>query len=261
MANLQEILENVEKIKVSIVMQVNLQDYPGSRNDAIGKFQRAVESFRSQLYSNCELIIVSDGCNKVHQLYNRAYRDVSNIKFVYYDRYNTPKMYEQIGEDGGKYFRGFARNLGKGCATGKVITYMDSDDFLLPQFTMTCMLVYNTDKDRDWWINKSWYDHENVDNSKQNEQAIEDTSLIEAVKIEGLPDRWKPITTKDNRIVMSPWLFMHSNEVTTSWRDVISSETSEDVDFHNRVRASFPNGIAYSNPIYVRCHLAGQWDV
>lgn len=261
MSNLNEILENVDKIKVSIVMQVNLQDYSGSRRDPINKFHRAVRSFKDQIYKNCELIIVSDGCNKAHQIYNRSYREDENIKFVYYDRHNVPKMYDQVGEEGGKYFRGFARNIGIGCATGNVITYMDSDDFLMPEFSMTCMLIYNTDKSKDWWINTSWYDHANVDNSNQNIQAVVDPKTIEAIPIEGLPDLWKPMRLHENRIIMSPWLFMHSNKVTVSWRDVISSSVSEDVDFHNRVRAEFPNGVSYSNPIYVRCHFAEHWDV
>jgi len=126
---------------------------------------------------------------------------------------------------------------------------------------MTCMLIYNTDKSKDWWINTSWYDHINVDNSNQNIQAVVDPKTIEAVPIEGLPDLWKPMRLQENRIIMSPWLFMHSNKVTVAWRDVISSTVSEDVDFHNRVRAEFPNGIAYSNPIYVRCHFAEHWDI
>ena len=82
MNELNEILEQVDKVKISIVMQVNLQDYNNSRVDSLGKFHRAVESFRSQIYKNCELIIVSDGCLKTQQLYNRSYKQDKNIKFV-----------------------------------------------------------------------------------------------------------------------------------------------------------------------------------
>ena len=48
--NTEEILNSMDKIKVSVVMQVNLKDYPNSRSDASSKYVRAVESFKNQLY-------------------------------------------------------------------------------------------------------------------------------------------------------------------------------------------------------------------
>ena len=66
---IEEILEGVDKVKVSIVMQSNLTNYPGSREDAVNKFRRAVESFKNQIYKYAELIIVADGCVKTQQIY------------------------------------------------------------------------------------------------------------------------------------------------------------------------------------------------
>ncbi len=256
----KDLLDQMEKIKVSVVMQVNLTKYPGSRTGADKKFNRAVNSFKNQLYNNSELIIVSDGCTRSQALYNRLYSQEKNIRFIFIDRTNTPLMYQDMGE-GRQYFRGFARGLGVAAATGSIITYMDSDDYLLPEFTMTNMLMYNSEPEKDWWINQSWYDHVNVDKSTQNLQAIIDPSTIEPVSLDNLPGSWKAMQLKENRIVMSPWLFTHKATCTTKWRDVISDSTSEDVDFHNRLRSEYPNGTAYARPVYVRCHMKGVWDI
>ena len=255
-----EILNNIDRIKISVVMQVNLKDYPGSRKEPIVKFNRAVESFKKQIYKNCELIIVSDGCHKVHQQYNRAYPQEPNIRFVYLDRTDTPLMYEDMG-DGKKYYRGFARGLGVAAATGSVVTYMDSDDYLTPEFTMTQMLIVNSAPEKDWWINTAWYDNSKVDGSPQNIETIVDPKTIESVRLDGLPGNWKPMKTKENRMIMAPWLFTHRVSCNTKWNDVISTATSEDVDFYNRLSVDYPKGTAYSRPIYVRCHMAGYWDV
>jgi len=260
MNNFKEIFEALDKVKISIVMQVNLENYEGSRRDPINKFHRAVESFKNQLYKNCELIIVADGCNKTHQLFNRSHKNDSNIRFVYFDRTNTSAMYEEI-EDKGKYYRGYARKLGVAAATGELIMYMDSDDFLMPNFTMTGLLYYNANPEKDWWVNTSWFDHESVQLSTTNSQAVSDPSETEAIEIPGLQDKWKPIELLENRQVLSPWLMMHRSSLTTKWRDVISKNTSEDVDFFKRLQSEYPNGGAYKAATYVRCHLNGQWDV
>lgn len=260
MNNFKEIFEALDKVKISIVMQVNLENYPGSRRDPINKFHRAIESFKNQTYKNCELIIVSDGCNKTHQLYSRSHRNEPNIKFVYFDRADSRQMYEEV-EDKGKYYRGFARRLGLAAATGDLIMYMDSDDFLLPNFTMTGLLYYNANPERDWWINTSWYDHESVTVSDQNSKAVMDPTDTEVIEIEGLPEGWKAIELVPGMQVLSPWLMMHKASLNTKWRDVISKTTSEDVDFFKRLQAEYPNGSAYKAPTYVRCHFADKWDI
>lgn len=260
MSNFKEIFESLNKIKISIVMQVNLENYENSRKDPIGKFHRAIESFQNQTYKNCELIIVADGCNKTHQLYNRSHKNTPNIKLIYFDRTDTPQMYEEI-EDKGKYYRGFGRRLGAAAATGHVVMYMDSDDFLMPNATMTSLLYFNANPEKDWWINTSWFDHESVSTELANGNAIIDPSETPAIQIEGLPEAWKPIEVKPSRQIMAPWLFMHKTTLSTKWRDVISKDTSEDVDFYTRLQSEYPNGIAYKAPVYVRCHLTDKWDV
>ena len=71
--DLKSILESANKIKVSIVMQVNLENYSKSRVLAEDKFYRAVDSFKNQLYKNAELIIVADGCDKTYHHYMQSF--------------------------------------------------------------------------------------------------------------------------------------------------------------------------------------------
>lgn len=253
--NTEELLSQVDKVKVSIVMQVNLSDYPGSRTDAVNKFRRAVNSFKNQIYKNAELIIVSDGCNRAHQIYSREFSGDASIKFLFIDRKDTPKMYEETPD--GKYYRGFPRRAGVGIATGALITYMDSDDFLLPQFTMNQMLTYNASPDSDWWINTKWYDNEAAD--WKDGQELFTTDHTTDKEIEGLSGKWTVTQVKPGMAVMSPWLFMHKAECTTKWRDTIGG--SEDSDFNRRLRQEYPNGNVFERPVYVRCHYRDLWDI
>ena len=261
MADANSILEQVDKIKISIVMQVNLADYDGARRDSINKFHRAVQSFKNQIYKNAELIIVADGCVKTQQLYNRSYKNDNNIKFVFYDRMDTElKMYETKPGDPkeDRQYRGFARKVGVGAATGEVVTYMDADDVIAPEFTMTLMLIYNQAPDLDWWINTEWYDNEAADWQESDIiDASANSPIVELPYIEG---GWRKTSLKPGKIVMSPWLLMHRNNLDVHWRDTYGN-VSEDSDFNKRLREKYKKGMAYARPIYARCHFAELWDI
>lgn len=254
--DLNQIMESIEKPKISIVMQSYLGDYPGSRIDAVNKFRRAVKSFQNQLYKNCELIIVSDGCSKTHQIYTREFKNDPSIKFILVDKKDTLNMY-QLNEDGQKYYRGFPRRVGVGAATGELITYMDSDDFLLPEFTFTLVLMYNINTEMKWWINSKWYDNEAA--NWEDSQEILASNHIEDREIEGLSGKWTVTSVKPGMAVMAPWLLMHKSDCNVKWRDTIG--TSEDSDFNKRLRTEYKDGMVFDRPIYVRCHYRDLWDL
>lgn len=260
MADLNEILAEADKIKISIVMQVNLGDYKDSRSDAINKFHRAVQSFNNQIYENCELIIVSDGCLRAQQHYNRSYKNNPRIRFVYMDRSESNLQMNETkpgDPEHYKYHRGFARRLGVAAATGDVITYLDSDDILTPEFTITLLLIYNQMSDLDWWINTSWYDSEVAD--WQESETMFSAQDVEPIKVNGTDGMWKPINLKPNKIVMSPWLLMHRSNLNVQWMDTYGP-LPEYIDFNKKLRAQYPNGNVYSKPIYIRAHYPGKWD-
>jgi glycosyltransferase involved in cell wall biosynthesis len=255
MSEISEIMESIDTPKISIIMQTYLGEYPGSRIDPINKFRRAVKSFQAQLYKNCELVIVSDGCTKTHQIYMREFKNDPSIRFILVDK-DTPNMYEE-NQDGNKYHRGYPRRVGVGAATGTLITYMDSDDFLLPEFTLTMILTYNINTDIEWWINTQWYDNENANWDDSNELFGSDHA--DDIEIEGLSGKWTKSRVKPGMAVLSPWLLMHKSTCNTKWRDTIGG--SEDADFNRRLRAEYKLGMTYDRPIYVRCHYRDVWDV
>lgn len=253
-------LENFKKPKISIVMQSYLENYPGSRSNPIDKFKRAVKSFQEQSYKNCELIIVADGCNKTQQTYQKHFKKDPNIKFIYIDKKSGLNMYEDRVIDGQtyKYYRGEPRKLGVAAATGDLITYMDSDDYLLPKHTLSIMFNYNQAPEGDWWINKTWFDHIKADWQESN--VMYSAKDMEVHTIEPFENHeWLKIKLKKDRIILSPWLFTHRSTCTTKWQDTI--KISEDVDFNKRLRSEYKNGYAYENATYVRCHYTDKWDV
>lgn len=246
------------KPKISIIMQCLLADYPGSRENSIFKFKRAVDSFKNQVYKNCELIIVADNCELTKKVFQENYSEEENIKFVFYYRSkNEKRMYESTS-NGERIYRGFARQVGRGAVTGELTTYMDSDDVLSPKFTFTITLEYNRKPTADWWINRTWYDNYL---SKWEESYIKYSTIgSEEIELDYIESKWNQIQLKIPYFVMSPWLLTHRSECDIKWRDT-SGKTSEDSDFSKKLREKYKNGKSYETPVYVRCHYSNRWDI
>lgn len=238
-------------------MQSFLGEYPGSRSNADIKFIRAVQSFLDQINKNSELIIASDGCMITHDLYYKLYKDEPRIKYIYVDK-DTLKMYELI--DNQKYYRGLPREVGRVIANGDIITYMDSDDLLTPQHTLALEIVWSKSKDKDWVINQAWYDNEyRQQNPIAGEEAVyEDSKLEPLISINNLDSLWYAVKGKPDSLPMQPWQLSHKKECITKWEDTIGK--SEDVDFNQRLRAEYTNGVLYSYATYTRCHYSNMWD-
>lgn len=246
------------KPKVSIVMQCLLADYPGSRENSIFKFKRAVDSFKNQIYKNCELIIVADNCELTKKVFQESYSEEENIKFIFYHRNkNDKRMYEK-NDSGERIYKGFARQVGRGAVTGELTTYMDSDDVLSPKFTFNIVVEYNRNPKVDWWINRFWYD--NYKCNWKETQVMYSTIGTEEIELDYIGSKWNIVKMKPSFFVMSPWLLTHRSECDVKWRDV-SGKESEDSDFSIRLREKYKNGTAYENPSYVRCHYTDKWDI
>jgi glycosyltransferase involved in cell wall biosynthesis len=254
----KNIIAELKKPKISIIMQSYLGDYNGSRTNAIDKFIRAVDSFNQQLYKNCELIIVADGCVNTFNTYMAKYQLHPNIKIAFVDKKGTPRMYDtvEVTDKPERYYRGIPRQIGLEMATGEIVTYMDSDDYLMPKFTLNIVSAYNVNPDADWFINRSWYD--NIEADWEKETVFASYNRNDAIRIDGLPSKWVPTKLKEKMIILSPWLLTHKRSCKTKWADSIG--VSEDVSFNQRLRKEYPNGIAYESAMYVRCHYSEQWD-
>lgn len=245
----------LDNYKISIIMQSFLGDYPDSRKNPVFKFKRAVNSFLNQINDNCELIIVSDGCEITLDIYNNFYKQYENIKCIFVKK-NNINMYEKT--QGYIFYRGEPRQAGLDLASGTIITYMDSDDFLLPHFTETILNNYLIGKDKWWFINQSWYD--NLE-TKYNDyySSIIEPKYNKPIKIDGLNGDWVVIQPLKGLTLINsqPWTLTHLKECDVKWEDSI--DISEDILFADKIIEKYKGGF-YDTPIYVRCHLKGVYD-
>lgn len=124
-------------MKVSVIMPSYLGYYDGAAMNREEKFFRAVESFVGQTYQDKELIIVSDGCeNTIHcasMLSEEMGLDTSQIKLFKVDKQPL--------------FSGNVRDYGLKMASGKVIAYLDTDDFFVADHLESIMEQFGNN---DW---------------------------------------------------------------------------------------------------------------
>ena len=237
-------------------MQSYLGEYPGSRSESDLKFIRAVESFINQSDKDSELIIVSDGCELTHSLYYKHFKLIERVKYVYVDK-DTPNMYE--GKE--KYYRGLPRQFGITLATGDVITYMDTDDYLLPN-TVEIIKKYwnhylNESIDFKWAMTSHWID--NQVGVKFWEPSPSTTTKGDLFVIDGLEDKWVECHMTDPSLVMSAtFAISHTRDLPVKWEDTIG-QPSEDTLFANKMYKN-GRGFIIQEPYYVRCHYSKQWD-
>ena len=244
--------------KFSIIMQSFLGDYPGSRTEPVKKFIRVCKSFQAQVYKNSELIIVSDNCMLTWEAYTEHFKDDSRIKFAFIDKSESELMYTE-NEGGLKYYRGLPRQVGLEMATGDWVTYIDSDDYLLPSHLLWMALQTSIKKDAKWMINKSWYDH--ATKVWPESEIMCQTDPSKEIKLDILGgELFNVAKSGTNAITMTPWLFSHVIDVNAKWEDTLFP-LSEDVKFNRDVREQYPKGRIYDIPTYVRCHFSGEWDV
>jgi hypothetical protein len=247
-------------MKVSVIMQSYLGEYPGSRVNSDIKFLRAVKSFIDQEDKESELIIVSDGCMITHDLYYEHFKTNDRIKYVYVDK-DTLNMYEETDK---KFYRGFPRQVGRALVTGEITAYMDSDDFILPNHISEIKSNWLKYPKIEWLINLSWYEnihrlHNPIVNLNHTIQKPLESEIIE---IDGLSSKWIPYRNiRENGIVWiptQPTTLNHSSNLDVKWVDTF--EISEDTFFNDQLRDKFNLGTYYATPTYVRCHYPNRWD-
>lgn|GEM_PF-1422303 len=247
--------------KISIIMQTYLGDYPGSRINSELKFKRAIASFIKQTYENCELIIVSDGCSVTHNLWINEIQGINRIKYAYVDKSGYGNMYEK-DQTGEKIYRGIPRAVGVTIATGDIITYCDSDDFMLPYFCEMLVLQHRANPNSDWMVNSAWFDHEAMITSSA--AAGEVLKSYENARVLNSPFskdyKFVESRVKEGFVVNTPWLLAHMSSCEVKWEDS-KGGVSEDTLFGRKLRSKYPTGHVYSSPTYLRCHYSGLWDV
>lgn len=245
-------------MKISVIMQAYLGEYPGSRKDSESKFIRAVNTFLGQTHKDSELIIVSDGCEVTHQCYHKNFKSEDRIKYLFVDKKGANNMYETVG--GERFFRGLPRQIARSLVTGEITTYMDSDDFMIDIHLACIDNIFRQRPEWNWLINCSWYDNSIViENPIDPKWDIYLMPNEERFTIKGLDGLWLKTRTREDALVLMPWLLAHKSDIDTKWRDC-KGNISEDMDFSRRLRTDYQEGGKFTQATYVRCHYSGKWD-
>lgn len=240
-------------------MQSYLGNYPGSRTNAGDKLIRCINSFLAQNYSNCELIIIADGCTQTKSIYNQYYKDYVSVRMAYIEQ-ETSVMYSK--SENKTFYRGYPRQIGMDMASGDVITYIDSDDYLMPDAALKLQQIWQLSIKNNIKVilNNSWYDNYVATYESYDWYKCVDKN----VQISDLPSYWNNIQGVDRTIMLlSPWALSHTKNISVKWEDIFSTKTSEDVYFINKLFNTYPKHqkSIISIPYYVRCHYRGLWDV
>lgn len=248
-------------MKISVIMQSFLGDYPGSRSNPVYKFHRAIESFLMQNYEDKELIIVSDDCDITLEEYSKEWSQVSSIKAI--NGKGIPGRWDAN-----------LRNKGLDIANGEWITYLDSDDIILPEKLNNLNKHVLKYKDADAIFNdgnelfpitdKVLNTHviNPIDVSKLNRGSIvindKEYYYIEMDLIRNLEVNVKRHSgiTKGN--MFSTSRISHKKDINARWPNM--SERGEDTTFAKIIM----NGYKYylvDDPTYLICHSISLFDV
>jgi len=248
-------------MKVSFIMQSYLGDYPNARSNPRFKFLRAVQSVIDQNNKNSELIIISDGCEITHDLYFKHYKSNDRVKYAFVDK-DAPKMYEN--NKGSQYYRGFPRQIGIEMATGDIIAYIDSDDFIIKNTVDVILHMWNQPGDFNAILTNTWYVNSIVKSIKSDKNL---KFKKENIVIENLPDstEWCVcLPANENVILKSTSSICHLKNINIKWEDVLvesGESSSEDNVFVSKIIKQKNFVINNKNPYYVVCHQHGVWDI
>tara|TARA_A200000159_G_C7324179_1_gene340189 strand:- start:347 stop:1117 length:771 start_codon:yes stop_codon:yes gene_type:complete len=255
-------------MKISIIMQSYLADYPGSRTEPESKFLRAVYSVISQTARNWELVIISDGCTITESLYKKYFSDYSNIIFERLDRHAGSFMQK---DDASVKYRIPGSPWGRGVelSTGDWITYFGSDDFLLrgaiSTLSSSIELLEKKNPDIRYIINKNRIEHISWDVSNIDQYE----KMGDAFKINGLPSIWQNVKSS-NSITLSNSMLLHKRGFPeTLWSDDGDYKVPRDTLFFAKIiqnNEQHKYTAKIHNPFYVRCHTrpgdvtSNGWD-
>lgn len=143
-------------MKVTVIMASYLSPYPGSASNPEKKFLRAVNSFKSQTYEDKELIIVSDGCQKTVELYEKYFLNDENIHLL-------PIQKQPL-------YSGEMRNVALRQANGDIICYLDADDIIGKKHIQTIIEQFTEDVD---WVYYNDYLVKSADFKQQHVRLVE----------------------------------------------------------------------------------------
>ena len=261
-------------MSITWIMQVYLGDYLNCPKDHSKKFKRAVKSFLAMKDDKSKLVIVSDGCHVAHEIYFKEFSKHKNIKYIFAEK-TTPKMSDEWkGESMTSYHRAGPRRLGINLVETQLTTYLDSNDFLLPNAAEAIRSQWEVAKLRgksiDWIINSRWYDLSIINDYLDNEnyhKGIHNFDRIvphnDPIKIKGLRGRWQEVGMKEHTKNLGAFSMniIHKSNININWMDSVTGipgGVSPAASFIKKL-IKLP-GVVMDIPYYVRCHHSNLWD-
>lgn len=245
-------------MKISVIMQVYLGDYPGARTFARAKFVRAVNSFLSQTHPDKELIIVSDGCVFAKQIAEAVYGDNSLIRFVWIPPEDRKMYHERQGK---VFYRGLPKARGLQHATGDIVCYLDSDDLILPTYLFMLQSAWTEIPHEIKWASNALriMNLKMLDMSNAGEyKAVYSDQGIDLSTYGITEDFFVNICVPLGKINGASYNLSHRRDVSVTWRD--TEDVNEDVSFVKTLQDTHGQGIRLMIPGYVVCHYRGGWD-
>ena len=248
-------------MKISVIMQSFLGDYPGARSNPVYKFHRAIESFLMQDYEDKELIIVSDDCPITMREYLKEWSQVSSIRAI-------------NGEGIPGRWDANLRNKGIDIADGEWITYLDSDDIILPNRLSNLNKLVLKHQDAEAVFidgNELFPITDNVLNaplinpietSKLNKGSIvindKEYKYIEMDLIRNLTINAKKHGGITKGIMFSTSRISHKRDISVRWPNM--SERGEDTTFAKMIMKDCKYYLV-DNPTYLVCHSLSLFDI
>lgn len=220
---------------ISVIMTSYLGDYQNSRKNPGPKFVRAVNSFISQDIGaeNCELIIVSDGCELTNKLYLENFGGIDNIKLIKVEKskFAYPGENRQLGVDSAKF---------------DYITYLDSDDMFLENRLTNCYNAISQESKYPIILDKIW-NIPSIANVKGSSASLKKIGTFTHINIE--------FAKYESEFRAGTFQFIHRRDIKTKWRG--KNSPGEDTLFSNEFLSTYkilPNSIKKMIDGYVVCH-------
>lgn len=106
-------------MRFTVITPSYLGDYSGAAKDRADKLHRCLNSLNMQMFTDCEFIIVSDGCAQT-----------TDIMKGQYPRLLEHRNFKLIELEKQELHSGRIRQAGMDIAQGEYIVFVDSDDFV-----------------------------------------------------------------------------------------------------------------------------------
>lgn len=259
-------------MKISVIMQSFLGDYPGSRSLPKEKFLRAVNSFLTQEHVDKELIIIADGCEITKKMFELYYSNHDQIKFCYLHRDLNKEKSMYVVNHKITSFRGLPRQLGVEIATGDLIAYLDSDDIMLPKRLSDINLFWEKlPEDILWTSNPCKFVNEKALTSPHFREPkcwVNDKTISIKNEETGKFENFILHTLNPGSYSFSAYTICHRKKIKTKWlntretRDE-SGKRIEGISEDNTFVISLlreGKGLRQDSPTFVMCHYRNIWD-